>query len=218
MSTPRSSSGRKAATSSMRRAGRSSISRRDRCARRSGHNHPNIVAAIRKSCDTALHLFSGMIPRSVVQLADALAKIVPEAAPEVADAQHRQREQRRGDQDGQALHRRLRGRRTWRVVARRHRQRGVGFLCQRPQGLRSGDAGNLRAAGAQCVSLPGEALPRPLRPHLHEDRLRALRHAVDGRARSRHRRAGHQRGRRHRAAAPAISTRCRRKRRSAACC
>jgi 2,2-dialkylglycine decarboxylase (pyruvate) len=42
-----------------------------------GHNHPNIVAAIRRSCDSALHLFSGMIPRSVVQLADALAKIVP---------------------------------------------------------------------------------------------------------------------------------------------
>jgi len=42
-----------------------------------GHNHPNIVAAIKKSCDTALHLFSGMIPRSVVQLAESLAKIVP---------------------------------------------------------------------------------------------------------------------------------------------
>ena len=42
-----------------------------------GHNHPNIVAAIRRSCDTALHLFSGMIPRSVVQLAEALSKIVP---------------------------------------------------------------------------------------------------------------------------------------------
>ncbi len=42
-----------------------------------GHNHPNIVAAIRKSCDTALHLFSGMIPRSVVELARAIAKIVP---------------------------------------------------------------------------------------------------------------------------------------------
>src|ERR1043165_1968991 len=42
-----------------------------------GNNHPNIVAAIRKSCDSALHLFSGMIPRSVVQLAEALAKIVP---------------------------------------------------------------------------------------------------------------------------------------------
>lgn len=42
-----------------------------------GHSHPRIVAAIKKSCDSALHLFSGMIPRSVVQLADALAKIVP---------------------------------------------------------------------------------------------------------------------------------------------
>src|SRR6185503_17815357 len=34
-------------------------------------------AAIRKSCDTALHLFSGMIPRSVVDLAAAIAKLVP---------------------------------------------------------------------------------------------------------------------------------------------
>jgi 2,2-dialkylglycine decarboxylase (pyruvate) len=42
-----------------------------------GHNHPNIVAAIKRSCDSALHLFSGMIPKSVVQLADALAKILP---------------------------------------------------------------------------------------------------------------------------------------------
>jgi 2,2-dialkylglycine decarboxylase (pyruvate) len=42
-----------------------------------GHNHPNIVTAIKKSCDTALHLFSGMIPRSVVQLAEALARIIP---------------------------------------------------------------------------------------------------------------------------------------------
>ncbi|MEP7063117.1 MAG: aspartate aminotransferase family protein [Betaproteobacteria bacterium] len=42
-----------------------------------GHSHPNVVAAIRRSCDTAIHLFSGMIPRSVVQLAEAIAKIVP---------------------------------------------------------------------------------------------------------------------------------------------
>ncbi|HEY3564753.1 MAG TPA: aspartate aminotransferase family protein, partial [Casimicrobiaceae bacterium] len=42
-----------------------------------GHNHPNIVAAIKRSCDTALHLFSGMIPRSVVQLAERLARILP---------------------------------------------------------------------------------------------------------------------------------------------
>ncbi|MDE2002753.1 MAG: aspartate aminotransferase family protein [Betaproteobacteria bacterium] len=42
-----------------------------------GHNHPNIVAAIKRSCDTALHLFSGMLPRSVVQLAEAIARLVP---------------------------------------------------------------------------------------------------------------------------------------------
>jgi 2,2-dialkylglycine decarboxylase (pyruvate) len=53
-----------------------------------GHNHPNIVAAIRKSCDTALHLFSGMIPRSVVQLADALTKNPAQAALQIAVPQH----------------------------------------------------------------------------------------------------------------------------------
>lgn len=42
-----------------------------------GHNHPNIVSAIRKSCDTALHLFSGMIPRSVADLSRKLAALVP---------------------------------------------------------------------------------------------------------------------------------------------
>ena len=42
-----------------------------------GHSHPNIVAAIKQSCDSALHLFSGMIPRSVVQLAEKLAALVP---------------------------------------------------------------------------------------------------------------------------------------------
>jgi 2,2-dialkylglycine decarboxylase (pyruvate) len=42
-----------------------------------GHNHPNIVAAVRKSCDTALHLFSGMIPRAVIELAKKLAELVP---------------------------------------------------------------------------------------------------------------------------------------------
>ena len=42
-----------------------------------GHNHPRVVAAVRRSCETALHLFSGMIPRSVVDLAQALARILP---------------------------------------------------------------------------------------------------------------------------------------------
>ena len=30
-----------------------------------GHSHPNVVAAIKKSCDTALHLFSGMMSSSI---------------------------------------------------------------------------------------------------------------------------------------------------------
>ena len=42
-----------------------------------GHNHPAIIQAIRDSCDTALHMFSGMIPEVVVQLAEELADWLP---------------------------------------------------------------------------------------------------------------------------------------------
>ncbi len=51
-----------------------------------GHNHPNIVAAIRKSCDTALHLFSGMIPRSVVAARRGARPHRAQAAAQVAHA------------------------------------------------------------------------------------------------------------------------------------
>ncbi len=42
-----------------------------------GHNHPAIVAAIKESCDTAVHLFSGMIPEPVAKLARKLADWLP---------------------------------------------------------------------------------------------------------------------------------------------
>lgn len=42
-----------------------------------GHNHPAITNAIKESCDTALHMFSGMIPEPVVKLAKALADWLP---------------------------------------------------------------------------------------------------------------------------------------------
>src|SRR5690606_39078748 len=42
-----------------------------------GHNHPAIVDAIRKSADRAIHLFSGMIPDSVVRLAQKVGQIMP---------------------------------------------------------------------------------------------------------------------------------------------
>ena len=44
-----------------------------------GHNHPNIVAAIKRVCDEgALHLFSGMLSPAVVDLAGRLASLLPE--------------------------------------------------------------------------------------------------------------------------------------------
>ncbi|MCB9947508.1 MAG: aspartate aminotransferase family protein [Rhodospirillaceae bacterium] len=43
-----------------------------------GHNHPAIVAAVERACRTALHLYSGMVSVPVVQLAEALAALLPE--------------------------------------------------------------------------------------------------------------------------------------------
>ncbi|MEM8974425.1 MAG: aspartate aminotransferase family protein [Pseudomonadota bacterium] len=43
-----------------------------------GHNHPAITSAIKKSCDTALHLFSGMIPEAAVKLGRMLKEWLPD--------------------------------------------------------------------------------------------------------------------------------------------
>ncbi len=42
-----------------------------------GHNHPAIVEAVNRSGETALHMFSGMIPETVVQLAVELTNWLP---------------------------------------------------------------------------------------------------------------------------------------------
>ncbi len=42
-----------------------------------GHNHPAIVEALKSSADTAIHLFSGMIPDTVVDLSERMATILP---------------------------------------------------------------------------------------------------------------------------------------------
>ncbi len=42
-----------------------------------GHNHPAIVKAINESCDSALHMFSGMVPETVVKLAQKLEEWLP---------------------------------------------------------------------------------------------------------------------------------------------
>ncbi|MEM7425031.1 MAG: aspartate aminotransferase family protein [Pseudomonadota bacterium] len=43
-----------------------------------GHNHPAIVKAIKDSCDSALHMFSGMVPETVVELALKLEEWLPD--------------------------------------------------------------------------------------------------------------------------------------------
>ncbi len=43
-----------------------------------GHNHPEILAAVERACRTVLHLYSGMVSVSVVELAEALAEILPD--------------------------------------------------------------------------------------------------------------------------------------------
>lgn len=43
-----------------------------------GHNHPAIVSAIQQSAETAIHLFSGMVPESVAELASEIRRIMPE--------------------------------------------------------------------------------------------------------------------------------------------
>ncbi len=42
-----------------------------------GHNPPAIVRAIKESCDTAIHMFSGMVPETVVKLAQKLGEWLP---------------------------------------------------------------------------------------------------------------------------------------------
>jgi 2,2-dialkylglycine decarboxylase (pyruvate) len=42
-----------------------------------GHNHPEVVAAIRSSCDRAIHLFSWLLTPEVVELCRELAALLP---------------------------------------------------------------------------------------------------------------------------------------------
>lgn len=42
-----------------------------------GHNHPAVVEAIHKACEGVLHLYSGMLSPSVVQLAETLCQLLP---------------------------------------------------------------------------------------------------------------------------------------------
>ena len=75
-----------------------------------GHSHPEIVATVRAQVGRLDHLFSGMLSRPVVELARRLAETLPDAAGEGAAADDRRGVQRGRAADGQAGHRRARGR------------------------------------------------------------------------------------------------------------
>ena len=102
------------------------------------------------------HLFSGMLSRPVVDLCRTLAELTPAPLQQVAAADHRGRGQRGRAGDGQALHRRLRGRQLQPVLARDDLGRPLGHLQRRPARLRPAGPGQLRHPGAQ-------PLPQPVR-------------------------------------------------------
>ncbi|MDY7102827.1 MAG: aspartate aminotransferase family protein [Actinomycetota bacterium] len=48
-----------------------------------GHNHPRIVEAVNRAGEEAYHLFSGMLAPAVIELADRLADLLPDALSKV---------------------------------------------------------------------------------------------------------------------------------------
>ena len=158
-----------------------------------GHNHPAIVRAIQRSADRAVHLFSGMIPDSVARLARKMASLMPppltrslfvNTGSESNEAALKMAKLATGGFEVVALGG------SWHGITG---GAGVGFLRQRPQGAGAIHARHLRHSRAERLSLPGRALPRQMRPDLHEGRLAPVRHAVERRAGGDHRRARHQR-------------------------
>ena len=166
-----------------------------------GHNHPEVVAAIQRSCERAIHLFSWLLAPEVVELCRELAALLPPQLQKVILLEHRQRGQRGGAAHGQARDRRPRGGGAQRLVPRPDRRRGRGDLLGRP-------------AAATGPALPGSiAIPAPNAyrcPIRHcagtcdlaclEVGFEQVDQPAHGRARRGDRRADHQHGRRDRAA------------------
>ncbi len=163
-----------------------------------GHNHPAIVAAVNRAGQKAFHLFSGMIPEVVVELAQTLARdwlpgdlkktIFVNTGSESNEVALRMAKMYTGGYEILALGG------SWHGVT--GGSSAVSFASDRKV-LRRADARRLRHSRAQ--RLPplyrrrdrgggGARLPRY--------RLEDVRHAVDRARRRDHRRADHQRRRR----------------------
>ena len=154
-----------------------------------GHNHPAVVAAIRRSCERAIHLFSWVLAPEVVELCRELAALLPPQLPEGDPPEHRQRGQRGGAPHGQARERPPRDRRARGLVPRPDRRGRGRDLLGRAARLRAGRAGQPRDPGAERLPLPDPPLQRGLRSRLPRGRLRAGRQPARRPARRGDRRA-----------------------------
>ena len=102
-----------------------------------GHTHPDIVATVARQMGAVAHLFSGMLSRPVVTLAERLAALAPRlervqlltTGAEANEAAIR---------NGKTRHRRARDRCLRAELARHDRRRGIGDLQRRPARLRPG--------------------------------------------------------------------------------
>jgi 4-aminobutyrate aminotransferase-like enzyme len=165
-----------------------------------GHNHPAIVRAIRESCDTAIHMFSGMIPETVAKLARKLGEWLPpplkkslfvNTGSEANEAALRIAKLATGGYEVIALGGSWHG--TTGASA------AASYASDR-RGYGPKAAGRPRDPGAQRLPLPGRALPRQVRHDVPQDWTQDVRHGDRWRARRPDRRAGDLGRRRHRAA------------------
>ena len=116
-----------------------------------GHSHPAIIATLREPAGTLDHLFSGMLSRPVVELSRRLAEIAAGPAGEGAAAHDRRGVQRGRAADGQARHRRARGRLLQPLLARHDAGRPRARPTPPAAGLRPRGARQLRPADARLL-------------------------------------------------------------------
>ena len=123
-----------------------------------GHSHPDIVSTVSTAAATLDHLYSGMLSVPAGGAGENTRRDVACAAEQGSAAHHRRRVERGRHQDGQALHRQLRGRLLRPLLARHDVGRGLGDVQRRAARLRAADAGQSHAADAERLPV---AVPSP---------------------------------------------------------
>ena len=165
-----------------------------------GHGHPAIIEAMRDAGERVVHLFSGFLSRDVTELARELMAVLPEPLARAMFLSTGGEANEAALRLAKLHHRRARGARVRRLLARHDRRRRLEHVQRRPARLRPRDARHDGVADPERLPLPDRPLPRPLRPDLPRRRPGARRRPVRRRAGGRDRGADPER-RRHRAAA-----------------